>query len=267
MPKLDITKNDIPITEYLGCHRGFLTRKFIPFQGGRASDAYVFILDGSCRYKFDDGTEFEAKKDGILYLAKDAVYEMDINCDRYDFFVVNFNFMPNEPRQSAFFTLLSPSSAERLFLRLYYTRENLTPFTKNMTTLYQITSAILEGKERAYIGSEARTKIEKSADFIHLNFADSRLSVAMLAEQAGYSEVYFRKLFALRFGQAPSRYIMHTRVTNALKLMPLEEISLEKIAEESGFASLPYFTKVFKLFMGEPPAAYRRSLSKRSNIT
>ena len=83
MPKLDITKNDIPITEYLDCHRGFLTRRFIPYQGKRNSDAYVFILDGSCRYKFDDGVEFEAKKDGILYLAKNAEYEMDINCDRF----------------------------------------------------------------------------------------------------------------------------------------------------------------------------------------
>jgi hypothetical protein len=38
-------------------------------------------------------------------------------------------------------------------------------------------------------------------DVIHLNFSDSRLSVAKLAEDAGFSEVYFRKLFALRFGQ------------------------------------------------------------------
>lgn len=267
MPKLDITKNDIPITEYLDCHRGFLTRRFIPYQGKRNSDAYVFILDGSCRYKFDDGVEFEAKKDGILYLAKNAEYEMDINCDRYDFYVVNFNFITDELRQSAFYSLLSPSSVERLFLKLFCTREGKTSFSQNMATLYRITSAILESKGRAYIGSEARAKIESSADFIHLNFSDNRLSVAKLAEDAGFSEVYFRKLFALRFGQTPSRYIMQTRITNALKLMTLEELSLEKIAEESGFTSLPYFAKVFKLFIGEPPAAYRRSLSRRSNLT
>lgn len=269
MPKLDITKNNLPVREYINTARGNQQRRFIPFQKPRFSDAFVFILNGSCKYTFDDGTEFEAKKDGVLYLAKDAVYQMDINCDRYEYFVLNFNFASDEKRQSAFYTLLTPASCEQLFSRLCYSRDILSTsaFAKNMGLLYRIIEAINESAERAYIGGEARGKIEKSADRIHEHFADERLSVAWLAESAGMSEVYFRKLFALRFGLPPSRYIMQTRIANAINLMRFEKLSLEEIAEESGFSSLPYFSKVFKSFMGEPPASYRRSLPIVTDIT
>ena len=267
MQKLDITASDLTVSEYINSFRGFIPKRFIPYAKPRPSNVFVFVLSGSCKYTFDDGTTFEAKKDGILYLSKGSIYEMDITCDKYEFFGVNFNFLTEAPRKSAFYLPLSPQNAEKLFSRLCYNNINGAAFAQNMALLYQIIALINESKERTYIGSEARAKIEKSAETIHLNFADSTLSVAKLAENAGFSEVYFRKLFALRFGQPPSRYIMHTRITNALKLMPLEEFSLERIAEESGFASLPYFTKVFKMFMGEPPAAYRRSLSKQNNMT
>ena len=178
MAKLDITKNNIPISEYFECRRGILPRKSIPFQKPRGVDGYIYVIEGACRYTFDDGTGFEAKKDGILYLAKGAVYKMEINCDKYEFFVANFNCGSDTPRQSAFYTLLSPPSAERLFSRLCYTHETQAHFAKSMAVMYQLTAAITESKDRAYIGSDARIKIERAADFIHLNFANEGLSVA-----------------------------------------------------------------------------------------
>ena len=268
MAKLDITKNKLFISQYIDSRSGVLPGKFIPFQAPRSSDAFVFILSGSCRYTFDDGVEFEAQKDGILYLAKGALYQMDINCEKYEFFVVNFNFSSDEERQSAFYTPLSPASAQRCFSRLYFNRASASPqdFARNMSLLYTIVEIVNESAERTYINRGILKKIEKSADRIHEEFA-SDLSVAALAKEAEMSEVYFRKLFSLRFGMPPSHYIMQTRVSHAVKLMSLEKLSLEDIAEKSGFSALPYFSKVFKSIMGETPAKYRRSLPKLTEIT
>ena len=88
-----------------------------------------------------------------------------------------------------------------------------------------------------------------------------------LAKDAGMSEVYFRKLFHLRFGMSPSHYIMQTRISHAVKLMQLERLSLDEISEKSGFSSLPYFSKVFKAMMGESPAKYRNTLPKPREMT
>ena len=269
MSKLDITKSNLYISEFLNARKGRLVRKFIPLCNPRSSDAFVFILEGSCRYRFDDGLSFEAKKGGILYLAKNAIYEMDVNCDKYDFFVINFEFMTSETRRSGFYQLSSPTAAEQLFSHLYYGSNTLHPsdFTHNMATLYKILTLANENAEHAYIGSKSRSKIETCAEYINLHFADETLSVSSLAKSAGFSEVYFRKLFLLQFGLTPSNYITRTRLGHAIKLMALDGLSLDDIAQESGFSSLPYFSKVFKSFIGESPAAYRRSMIKHSDIT
>ncbi|MBQ7292631.1 MAG: helix-turn-helix domain-containing protein [Clostridia bacterium] len=269
MAKLDITKNKMLISEYIETRKGFCVRRCIPFQRPRPSDGFIFILEGTCHYTFDDGTKFRVKKNDILYLAHNAVYQMDIDCDRYEFYVINFFFSNSELRQSAFYTPLLPSSAEQLFSRLCFARDTGSPaaFARDMTLIYKIMGLVTESAERVYMGGEARAKVERCADFIHLNFSENSLSVSALAKSISLSEVHFRKLFSRRFGISPAHYIIQTRINHALKLMELDEMTLDEIAERSGFASRPYFNKVFKRFLGETPAVYRRSLSKHSDVT
>ena len=269
MEKADISKSKLTVSEFKEARKGFLSRRSIPFQNPRACDGLIFILDGSCRYTFNDNTKFEAKKFDVLYLSKDAVYKMDINCDRSEFFVLNFKFCSDAPRKSAVYPSVSPTYVCRLFSNLCYSRDADTPqtFAQKMCWIYKIIESVSQSADRTYIQGQGRQKIELCADRIHLNFSDPNLSVAALAGEAGYSEVYFRNLFVRRFGQTPSKYITNTRISHAIKLMELDGLTLGEIAEECGFSSLPYFNKVFKEFIGETPAAYRRSLAKRIDIT
>ena len=269
MEKSDISKSRLTVSEYRDAKKGFLSRRSIPFQKPRGCDGLIFILEGSCRYNFDDCTKFEAKKMDILYLAKNSVYEMDINCDRYEFFVLNFNFFSEAPRKSAVYRTVSPSYVCQLFSKLCYSRESDTAqaFAQKMCLVYKIIEAVAQSSDRSYIQGQGRQKIEISADKIHLDFSNPKLSVSELANEAGYSEVYFRNLFVRRFGQTPSKYIVQTRISHAIKLMESDGLTLAEISEECGFSSLPYFNKVFKELVGEPPASYRRTLAKKADIT
>ena len=205
----------------------------------------------------------------MLYLAKDAIYDMDVNCDRYEFFVLDFNFLCAETRKSAVYPIQSPAYIHQLFTKLCYSRNVDSPqaFAQKMGRIYRIIELTAGSADRTYMHVAGRERIDQSADRIHLNFSDKELSVSALAKNAGYSEVYFRKLFKRRFGQAPSRYIAQTRISHAIKLMESDGLSLAEISEECGFASLPYFNKVFKAFTGDTPAAYRRSIPKHPDIT
>ena len=118
MEKLDIFKNKLAIAEHVDTRKGLLTRREIPHCAPRKCDGLIFILAGSCRYSFDDGMKFEAKKDDMLYLAKDAIYDMDVNCDRYEFFVLDFNFLCAETRKSAVYPIQSPAYIHQLFTKL-----------------------------------------------------------------------------------------------------------------------------------------------------
>jgi AraC-like DNA-binding protein len=268
MNKLDISKEKTAVAEYVDARKGVLTKRDIPYQKPRFSDAFVFIIDGSCKYSFDDGTKFEAKKSDVLYLAKDAVYEMKVNCDRYEFFVVNFNFMSDTPRQSAVYPTASPTYAHQLFSSLCFSRESDTQFSfaKKMGVVYKIIEIVAQSSDRAYVRGSNKEKIELIADKIHLNFSSKQLSVADLASASGFSEVYFRKLFLKRFGITPSKYIIQTRISHAIKLMAFDALTLEDISDECGFSSLPYFSKLFKSIVGESPAVYRRSLGNTKQI-
>ena len=117
--KMEITKLKPIISDIPDATRGHLTRRTIPMRtAGRSPDGLIYILSGSCHYTFDDGTSFGVKENDILYLAAGAKYQMDISCDKYEYYVVNFTLFGNEERQSAVYTPRSAASAEQLFARL-----------------------------------------------------------------------------------------------------------------------------------------------------
>ena len=105
MAKIDIVKNELNIKGINRVIFNFILNSKIGNCLPRPFDGFVYILEGSCNYSFIDGQSFSAKKGDLLYLAKNSVYNMDIDCAKYSFIFCNFDFLSNEPRQSAVFTL------------------------------------------------------------------------------------------------------------------------------------------------------------------
>ena len=61
------------------------------------------------------------------------------------------------------------------------------------------------------------------------------------------------RLFKEVIGETPVEYIVNVRVEHALKLLMEEDLSITEIAEQSGFGSATYMTRVFKQKLGIPP--------------
>ena len=108
--KIDILKNELYITAFRRILRNYVPHKKIIHTEGRAWDALILVLGGSCRYHFDDGAEFTAQAGDLFYLAKGSVYEMDVSHERYEVIFIDFLFGGEELRKSA---LLSSQNAER----------------------------------------------------------------------------------------------------------------------------------------------------------
>ena len=58
---------------------------------GRHSDAYVYILTGTCFYEFENDS-FSVKAGDILYLANDSTYRMSVGGEEYSFLYCDFKF-------------------------------------------------------------------------------------------------------------------------------------------------------------------------------
>ncbi len=227
---------------------------------GRHSDAFVYILSGSCKYVFDDKTEFTANQGDIIYLAHNAVYSMFIYSPDYQFIFCDFEFDSQKKRKSALFH--PKSSAENLFYKLlsFSPQAHGTSFTETLCNLYKIYSTVLLSQSARLPQTSSKIKILQAKEYIDQNYADVNLSVGMLAEKTGLSEVYLRKIFKEEFMLSPSQYITNVRLEKAKSLMKYPFLTLEECAKQSGFSSLQYFCRVFKALTGISPNKFRKQL-------
>ena len=264
MAKTDIAKENLPVKKLSNVLQNQLNIPPRPFVvNGRLSDAFVYILSGSCTYVFDDGDSFTVHEGDILYLADGAVYTMYVKEEPYAHIFCDFMFDHPNPRRSAVFTPPSRDECEKLFRRLYRTHRLHADgwWAECVALLYRIygTAQLAVRQQPSLTHTD---KIDQAKNHIDGHCTDYALGVAALAESCGMSEVHFRKLFKAAVGVTPSRYITAVRLKRAEELMRYPFLTLEECAVQSGFSSLAYFCRVFKNTMGTTPAQYRRELLK-----
>ncbi|MCX4767047.1 helix-turn-helix domain-containing protein [Streptomyces sp. NBC_01275] len=83
-------------------------------------------------------------------------------------------------------------------------------------------------------------------------------TVRSLARHVALSPSRFAHLFAEQVGQSPMRHLREARLRHAARLLEgAADLSVERVAAASGFASPFHFTRVFRARYGTPPGAYR----------
>jgi AraC family transcriptional regulator len=87
----------------------------------------------------------------------------------------------------------------------------------------------------------------------------SEISLASLAEEAGYSRGHFLKMFRASMGMTPHRYLLKRRTDHARSLLKRPEISIIDVAADCGFSSQAHLTQVFRKHVGVTPGDYRRN--------
>lgn len=101
-------------------------------------------------------------------------------------------------------------------------------------------------------------RIKKILDEINQNYAGN-LSLGALAEQYNMSIGHLSTLIRKEAGMSFSEYVTQKRMEDAKKLLYREELSIEEIAELSGYHDYFYFIKAFKKYTGKSPSVYRKN--------
>jgi AraC-like DNA-binding protein len=83
------------------------------------------------------------------------------------------------------------------------------------------------------------------------------LSNPALAKFAGTSLTGLLRLFNRHLGTKPAQYVSEVRVRKAATLLRGTKLSIEEIAEQTGFPNRYYFSRVFKKMTGHSPADFR----------
>ncbi|MFE3850124.1 helix-turn-helix domain-containing protein [Streptomyces griseorubiginosus] len=82
-------------------------------------------------------------------------------------------------------------------------------------------------------------------------------TVRSLAAEVALSPSRFAHLFTRQLGRSPMRALREARLHHAARLLESTDLSVERVAAASGFASPFHFNRVFRERYGTPPGAYR----------
>jgi len=88
------------------------------------------------------------------------------------------------------------------------------------------------------------------------------LSVAFLAERAAMSPRNFARVFKQEVGETPAQHIGNLRLEAARRQLETSSLSLEQIAEASGFSSAEILRRTFVRRLGITPGQYRVSFGQ-----
>jgi AraC-like DNA-binding protein len=79
-----------------------------------------------------------------------------------------------------------------------------------------------------------------------------------LAHEAGMNINSFTRLFRKTTGHSPHQYLMLRRLENAGQLLQQGDQSIEAIAEQTGFCDRFHFSRCFRQYFHNAPAAFRK---------
>lgn len=107
------------------------------------------------------------------------------------------------------------------------------------------------------MNKEYRKRIDRVLRYIETNLAD-RISLADVANVSHFSPYHFHRIFSGIVGETVNDYIARRRIERAVNLLVFRtELSITRVAMESGFSSGANFAKAVKLHFGFSPSEIR----------
>ena len=127
---------------------------------------------------------------------------------------------------------------------------------KNIATLliHQIIRNIIEYDFNETIFTN-NLVINEVIKFINIHYENS-INIDDLAKLSNLSKSHFTKLFTDEMQVSPIVYLKMIRLQNAKKILLSKQLSITQVAQQCGFNSPSYFTKIFKETFNETPKEF-----------
>lgn len=210
---------------------------------------FSLCIEGSITYTFN-GKNYTSDTNHAVILPQGQNYYvhsekgcqlMSVNFNCTDFSNENFLVIPLT-NAAACATVFSRLQEDMMFGRSQFTL---------MRHFYELLELLCSniGKDDTVFSATLR--------YLESHLSDPTLSNQRLAQQAGFSEAHFRRLFTKRYGIPPRQYLLELRIRKAKQLL-CEGVAITAVSEACGFDGLFHFSRFFKKRTGLSPTAYAR---------
>jgi AraC-like DNA-binding protein len=103
----------------------------------------------------------------------------------------------------------------------------------------------------------------KAKRYLELHYHGRECDLADVAYHVGLNPSYFSHIFKQRTGISFSHYLNMLRLQKAMTLLADPALDVSEVAYSVGYATLHYFTLMFRRFTGLTPTQYRQTLDTR----
>lgn len=127
--------------------------------------------------------------------------------------------------------------------------------------LLEVFTKYLQKEEGKKIPAWAETLKEMIQDQIDTNMS---LSLQQASEELNINAAYLSREFSKYFeNRTFGDYIRKLRIEKAVHLLETTGYSLSEIAHLTGFSDQAHFSRIFKLYNGQTPSVFKKSLTKK----
>jgi AraC-like DNA-binding protein/alkylhydroperoxidase/carboxymuconolactone decarboxylase family protein YurZ len=101
--------------------------------------------------------------------------------------------------------------------------------------------------------------LRRAEEFVKQHYAEP-LRLPQVARMAGFAPTYFSRLFHEKHGMTFARHLSALRFERAKQLLSRTSLTVQRVAELSGYSDGQYLGRVFRQMTGEAPRTYRQRL-------
>jgi AraC-like DNA-binding protein len=100
-------------------------------------------------------------------------------------------------------------------------------------------------------------KVRRAREYLNQHLKED-IDIEKLAANLGMCQSQLRTVFKEDTGVAPYQYLLNIRMNLARHWLTESNLPISQIADELGFSSVFYFSRLFKSKIGCPPSVYRK---------
>lgn len=224
----------------------------------RLRHAFVYFLSGRCRYTYEKEGILLGEANTLVYLPLEEAYEVlpleDCSC-----VVINFDALDPDP-SPAFATVCRSAPKIRdcmLAAAGAYLKPQPGCGAQLCSLTYRIISLLQKNWHQDYLTAYQQNQLQPALAYLEQWVPKEEILVSDLAAMCGMSQRYFGTLFFRYYQTSPKQYILRKKLDHAQMLLESTALPVSTVAEESGFASVYHFSRIFKRCTGMTPTAYR----------
>lgn len=127
--------------------------------------------------------------------------------------------------------------------------------------IHHILSEMFIDLHRSYTQTSSKSMQMEKVEAAHMQMTQNIThdwTLQELSDISGYSSSRFSSLYLERYGIPPIDQLIAMRIQSAKDLLKNSNKSITDIAEETGFSSIHYFSRRFKLATGMTPTEYTK---------